>query len=300
VPASNSNGCVRRSRRCRILNAASTSSSPTGVTPSAGTIGWMQKFGQGREVSVQSPSRRRALSCSRMISTWPLGGLDRHRHHVGRQANGVIGQGGLAAIRAASRAAPEIHRVIIILPMIERPQGRLRTWRSQSFPYQGPSARADLPTSHRAPPLHHEISPPRPIALFAGQAPPMAGRPVSTGGSARLIMRGGCGGATDLRPVPAGIHDRHPRGGALAGGRRLRHAVRGPRGNMISTSRHALSDDGRTLSVSDRGFGNVLNGLEFNVRSHWPPRATGSSRSTWTAPRPRWRRSAPASRTPSA
>jgi hypothetical protein len=39
----------------------------------------------------------------------------------------------------------------------------------------------------------------------------------------------------------------------------------GPRGNMISTSRHALSEDGRTLSVSDRGFGNVLNGLEFNV-----------------------------------
>jgi hypothetical protein len=39
----------------------------------------------------------------------------------------------------------------------------------------------------------------------------------------------------------------------------------GPRGNMISTSRHALSEDGRTLSVRDRGFGNVLNGLEFNV-----------------------------------
>jgi hypothetical protein len=37
-------------------------------------------------------------------------------------------------------------------------------------------------------------------------------------------------------------------------------------GNMISTGRHVLSEDGRTLSVSDRGFGNVLNGLEFNVR----------------------------------
>jgi hypothetical protein len=39
----------------------------------------------------------------------------------------------------------------------------------------------------------------------------------------------------------------------------------GPQGNMISTGRHVLSEDGRTLSVSDRGFGNVLNGLEFNV-----------------------------------
>jgi hypothetical protein len=34
---------------------------------------------------------------------------------------------------------------------------------------------------------------------------------------------------------------------------------------MISTGRHVLSEDGRTLSVRDRGFGNVLNGLEFNV-----------------------------------
>ncbi len=39
----------------------------------------------------------------------------------------------------------------------------------------------------------------------------------------------------------------------------------GPQGNMISTGRHVLSEDGRTLSVSDRGFGNVLNGLEFNA-----------------------------------
>jgi len=38
----------------------------------------------------------------------------------------------------------------------------------------------------------------------------------------------------------------------------------GAQGNMISTGRHVLSADGRTLSVSDRGFGNVLNGLEFN------------------------------------
>ena len=36
----------------------------------------------------------------------------------------------------------------------------------------------------------------------------------------------------------------------------------GPRGLTISTSRHML--DGGTLTVTDRGFGNVLNGLEFN------------------------------------
>ncbi len=33
----------------------------------------------------------------------------------------------------------------------------------------------------------------------------------------------------------------------------------------ISTSRHRTSPDGRTLSVADTGFGNVLNGLEFNT-----------------------------------
>jgi hypothetical protein len=39
----------------------------------------------------------------------------------------------------------------------------------------------------------------------------------------------------------------------------------GPQANMISTARHVLSADRLTLSVSDRGFGNVLNGLEFNA-----------------------------------
>ena len=39
----------------------------------------------------------------------------------------------------------------------------------------------------------------------------------------------------------------------------------GPSANTISTTRHVLSPDGRTLSVSDRGFGNVLDGLEFNA-----------------------------------
>jgi hypothetical protein len=38
----------------------------------------------------------------------------------------------------------------------------------------------------------------------------------------------------------------------------------GPRGLTISTDRQNLSDGGRTLSVTDTGFGNVLNGLEFN------------------------------------
>ncbi|MGX9355246.1 excinuclease ABC subunit B [Roseobacteraceae bacterium S113] len=36
----------------------------------------------------------------------------------------------------------------------------------------------------------------------------------------------------------------------------------GPRPLTISTDRHVI--DGTTLSVSDRGFGNVLNGMEFN------------------------------------
>ena len=38
----------------------------------------------------------------------------------------------------------------------------------------------------------------------------------------------------------------------------------GPRGNTIVTDRHVISGDGATLTVTDSGFGNVLNGLEFN------------------------------------
>ncbi len=38
----------------------------------------------------------------------------------------------------------------------------------------------------------------------------------------------------------------------------------GPRGLTISTDRHVIFGDGATLAVTDRGFGNVLNGLEFN------------------------------------
>lgn len=38
----------------------------------------------------------------------------------------------------------------------------------------------------------------------------------------------------------------------------------GVRPLSISTDRHSLSDGGRTLSVYDSGFGNVLNGLQYN------------------------------------
>lgn len=38
----------------------------------------------------------------------------------------------------------------------------------------------------------------------------------------------------------------------------------GARSNIITTDRHTLTDDGATVGVADSGFGNVLNGLEFN------------------------------------
>lgn len=38
----------------------------------------------------------------------------------------------------------------------------------------------------------------------------------------------------------------------------------GARGLSISTTRQVIEDNGQTLSVSDTGFGNVLDGLEFN------------------------------------
>ena len=41
-------------------------------------------------------------------------------------------------------------------------------------------------------------------------------------------------------------------------------AFAGPRGLQIGTNRHVLSDDGQSLTVTDRGFGNVLDGLEYN------------------------------------
>lgn len=39
----------------------------------------------------------------------------------------------------------------------------------------------------------------------------------------------------------------------------------GPAPLSIGTDRHVISNAGRTLTVTDRGFGNVLNGLQFNT-----------------------------------
>ncbi|KQI72204.1 excinuclease ABC subunit B [Loktanella sp. 5RATIMAR09] len=36
----------------------------------------------------------------------------------------------------------------------------------------------------------------------------------------------------------------------------------------IQTDRHSVSPDGRSITVKDRGFGNVLDGLEFNARAY--------------------------------
>ena len=38
----------------------------------------------------------------------------------------------------------------------------------------------------------------------------------------------------------------------------------GPRGLTSTTDRHVMADANTSLTVTDRGFGNVLNGLEFN------------------------------------
>jgi hypothetical protein len=45
-------------------------------------------------------------------------------------------------------------------------------------------------------------------------------------------------------------------------------AFAGDRPISIQTDRYALGSDGRSLTVKDRGFGNVLNGLEFNSRAY--------------------------------
>lgn len=56
---------------------------------------------------------------------------------------------------------------------------------------------------------------------------------------------------------------RRPGGWPEAGVFALR--FEGPRGLTISTSRHRIA--GESLSVSDTGFGNVLDGLAFNDRA---------------------------------
>ncbi|ARU01614.1 hypothetical protein LOKVESSMR4R_02309 [Yoonia vestfoldensis] len=42
----------------------------------------------------------------------------------------------------------------------------------------------------------------------------------------------------------------------------------GPRPIFIQTDQHQISPDGRSLTVTDRGFGNVLDGLDFNQRAY--------------------------------
>lgn len=41
----------------------------------------------------------------------------------------------------------------------------------------------------------------------------------------------------------------------------------GPAAMTIGTGRHQLSSDGKTLTVSDTGFDNVLDGLAYNARA---------------------------------
>lgn len=41
----------------------------------------------------------------------------------------------------------------------------------------------------------------------------------------------------------------------------------GPQGRVIATDRHQLSSDGRSITATDRGFGNVLDGLQFNHKA---------------------------------
>ncbi|WP_043699539.1 hypothetical protein [Yoonia vestfoldensis] len=42
----------------------------------------------------------------------------------------------------------------------------------------------------------------------------------------------------------------------------------GDRPIFIQTDRHQISPDGRSLTVTDSGFGNVLDGLAFNQRAY--------------------------------
>ncbi len=42
----------------------------------------------------------------------------------------------------------------------------------------------------------------------------------------------------------------------------------GPLPIFIQTDQHQISPDGRSLTVTDRGFGNVLDGLDFNQRAY--------------------------------
>lgn len=39
----------------------------------------------------------------------------------------------------------------------------------------------------------------------------------------------------------------------------------GARPNTIASTRHQLSNEGRSVTVTDTGFGNVLDGLQYNI-----------------------------------
>lgn len=41
----------------------------------------------------------------------------------------------------------------------------------------------------------------------------------------------------------------------------------GPAGRTISTDRHSFSEGGTAVTAQDSGFGNVLDGLQFNTRA---------------------------------
>jgi hypothetical protein len=54
------------------------------------------------------------------------------------------------------------------------------------------------------------------------------------------------------------------RGGAWPDAPTFSMRFDGPQGRVISTDRHVLSEGGAALTVTDSGFGNVLDGLQFN------------------------------------
>lgn len=53
-------------------------------------------------------------------------------------------------------------------------------------------------------------------------------------------------------------------GKVWAGGQNFRIQFNGEQALTIGTTRHVVSDDGLITSVSDSGFGNVLDGIQFN------------------------------------
>lgn len=64
------------------------------------------------------------------------------------------------------------------------------------------------------------------------------------------------------QPEPYAISLTRPRPWVKTGSFGLR--FEGPAAMTIGTARHRISPDGKTLTVSDSGFGNVLDGLAFN------------------------------------